>query len=75
MGNDYQLRKDVDKLNDLAWSTIDGQSQLVNKDSFNELQENVNNNYVDNDKLEATLSEYVKRTDIESILREYNLID
>ena len=61
MSDDYQLRKDVDKLNDLAWNTIDGQSKLLNKDTFFDYKEEVENTYVDNDKLNVRLSEYVEK--------------
>lgn len=72
---DYQIRKDVDKLNDLAWDTVDGQSKLLNKDTFFDYKKEVSDTYVDNDKLNVILSEYVKRSDVEAILREYDLID
>jgi uncharacterized protein (DUF427 family) len=77
MSDDYQVRKDIDRLISTVWETGSDQLLLTTSEEFEEYKEEVSNKYYDTSQITELLDDYALASDVytKTEISEWQLID
>lgn len=64
MSDDYQVRKDIDRLISTVWETGSDQLLLTTNEEFEEYKEEVSNKYYDTSQISDILDNYSLKSDV-----------